>query len=163
ERSKLLRLAALDSVQWIDAGPGPLVPDNPRTRIFIGADALQKFPAPSPELLVPVAKGLTGRGVQVGIFDHGINAHEDFTGRLIVDDPRRSLHGTHLAGIIGGSGVLTARAGGRPFNARGMAPGAELLDIYQKPPHGLAGANTGVHWHYIAEYGMDVSNHSYAI
>jgi hypothetical protein len=43
----------------------------------------------------------------------------------------------------------------------GIAPRAEILDIPRMPPFGRNGANTATHLHYIREWKMDLSNHSY--
>lgn len=76
--------------------------------------------------------GYTGKNVMVAIMDTGIAPHMDFTNRVtgfydcingrpqIYDD---NGHGTHIAGILGGSGF----AGKGKYC--GMAPGCELLMI----------------------------------
>jgi serine protease AprX len=80
--------------------------------------------------------GLTGSGVGVAVIDSGIGAHPDVVNRL-----RMSLdftegdetvadgygHGTHIAGIIAGSGRGSRSADGSEYV--GMAPGAELLSL----------------------------------
>jgi serine protease AprX len=61
-------------------------------------------------------KGFTGKGIKVGIVDTGIDpTHPDFAGRVIalvnfVDDRTvndENGHGTHVAGIVGGSGAAS--------------------------------------------------------
>ncbi len=74
-------------------------------------------------------KGLTGKGVTVAVIDSGISPHQDFgdrikafrdftSGRTV---PRKEIdrtgHGTHVAGIIAGSGE----------SVKGIAPEAELV------------------------------------
>lgn len=75
---------------------------------------------------------LTGKGVVVAVLDSGIVRHRDFDNRLypMVDFVNRRKgwyddhsHGTHVAGIIGGSGRMS---GGRFC---GMAPGCRILPI----------------------------------
>lgn len=68
--------------------------------------------------------GSTGRGIRVGIVDTGIDSsHPDLVGRVLVTrdftgegDGDNHGHGTHVAGIIGGTG---AQSGGK---YRGVAP-----------------------------------------
>ena len=74
-------------------------------------------------------KKWTGKGIGVAVLDTGIFPHMDFDGRIAVFKDfisgRRSCyddngHGTHVAGILAGSG---AASGGKYC---GMAPGAHL-------------------------------------
>ena len=68
--------------------------------------------------------GYTGKGIRVGIVDTGIDPdHPDFAGRIAVSQDftgegarDNNGHGTHVAGIVGGSG---AQSGGK---YRGVAP-----------------------------------------
>lgn len=74
--------------------------------------------------------GLTGRGIGVAVLDTGIFLHEDFEHRVaaFVDivHRRRDLyddngHGTHISGIIGGSGQASDGM------YMGVAPGCHLI------------------------------------
>jgi hypothetical protein len=71
-------------------------------------------------LLSPTPYNLDGTGIRVGIWDEARvrSTHQELTGRVTVMDPTNSItnsvHATHVAGIIGASGV--------DINARGMAP-----------------------------------------
>lgn len=76
--------------------------------------------------------GLTGKGVGVAVLDTGLFPHRDFDNRITAfkdcvnhqscpyDD---CGHGTHICGIIGGSGLVSD---GR---YQGMAPGCDLIPI----------------------------------
>lgn len=77
--------------------------------------------------------GLTGKGIGVAVLDTGCFPHEDFDHRIAIfgDMLQRSNvrpyddngHGTHVCGIIGGSG----EASGGTF--RGIAPGCHLIPV----------------------------------
>lgn len=82
------------------------------------------------------ADGLTGTGVGVAVIDSGIDDHPDFFGRLIHPEGFPSLdtygHGTHVAGIIGGSGAGSNGA------YTGVAPGVQLFDLNITDEFGMA-------------------------
>lgn len=76
--------------------------------------------------------GLTGRGVGVAVLDTGLFPHRDFDNRItaFTDIVNRGTgpyddcgHGTHICGIIGGSGAFSD---GR---YQGMAPGCNLIAV----------------------------------
>ena len=90
----------------------------------------------------PVAwtSGWDGTGIGVAVIDSGIDSHPDllsaqgqsrvvyrksFIGGVQYDD---FGHGTHVAGIIAGSGA-TSNVPGSSHVLRGMAPNANLLDL----------------------------------
>lgn len=104
---------------------------------------------------------LDGSGVTVAVLDTGVDAaHPDLTVGIneaicltnTLDD--RIGHGTHVAGIIAGSGVASA---GR---YRGIAPGVELASlkvkasIHDRLDHVLAGVQRAV------DLGADIINYS---
>lgn len=83
--------------------------------------------------------GLTGQGVGVAVLDTGCYPHEDllnrisgfrdFVGKRIVGPYDDNGHGTHVCGIIGGSGI-GASYGRRPYGKyHGIAPGCRLIPV----------------------------------
>ena len=101
-----------------------------------------------------VPSDLTGRGVTVALLDSGVADHPDLRGKLLASvdfvgkpgvlqagDPFG--HGTHVAGIISGSG-----AGSDGLYA-GIAPGASLVSVrvLDEYGHGLtSGVIRGIEW-----------------
>lgn len=97
-------------------------------------------------------RGLTGRGVGVAVLDTGCFTHEDFDNRItaFIDIVRRkrvpyddNSHGSHICGIIGGSG----RASRGKY--RGIAPGCHLIPVKVLDRRGNGYASdvlTGLRW-----------------
>lgn len=101
-------------------------------------------------LLSPAARGLSGRGVVVGIGDNSevSTAHVDFTGRVVSRVPFPiSFHGIHVTGIVAGAGLLNPK-----YN--GMSPRATIVSQYLSDII----TNTPV---YVNDYNMIVTNNSY--
>lgn len=79
---------------------------------------------------LPIPQGVYGRGVTAAILDTGIANHPDFKDRILFfkdfvnkkqvlyDD---NGHGTHVAGILGGSGFLSRKS------CCGMAPAVQMV------------------------------------
>lgn len=88
--------------------------------------------------------GITGRGTAVVIFDTGIYKHMDFDNRIIAfkdfinnkiypyDD---NGHGTHIAGIIGGSGKLSKGL------YKGIAPECNIVAVKVLDKNGTGDIN----------------------
>lgn len=108
----------------------------------------------------------TGKRVGVAILDTGIYPHPDFDSRIVAfkdfvnhrqapyDD---NSHGTHVAGVIGGSGSLS------DGKYRGMAPGCHLISckVLDKKGNGsVVDVLTGLRWiqKHKDEYGIRIVN-----
>lgn len=158
----LKALAKEDSVQWIEAGPLPFLPENDVTSSAIKVDLIRGTGMPP----------LNGSGVRIGIFDYGIDQdHPDFGNRVTPDNPgapgaHSDGHGTAVAGTVAGSGLMSQQPNsfgcsqtGTPYQWIGMAPQALLIERPWSD-----GDFTAVHETLIASpQGMHLSNHSYTI
>ena len=157
--AKLSTLAAYDEVEWIEAGPMPLLPTNDNTRQNINVDAVQNAVINAGAGTI-VYNGLTGNGVTVGVCDTGVDAnHPDLN--VVADNAGQDCHGTHVAGIVAGSGAQSDQNdingnpnNGTPFQFRGMAPEAGIID--------WAGMNdAGRLLTAIQTHSLDIGNHSH--
>ena len=106
-------------------------------------------------------RGFTGRGIKVAVVDTGIDyEHPDFAGRILAytsfvggDGKDDHGHGTHVAGIIAGSGEAS---GGK---YRGVAPEALLLSAKVLRADGsgmMSDVMAGIEW--AVEQGAKVIN-----
>ncbi|HEY6213139.1 MAG TPA: S8 family serine peptidase, partial [Vicinamibacterales bacterium] len=102
--------------------------------------------APASTLLATLGVGgggPTGRGVGIGVIDSGIELNGDFAGVRFVDfTPLGSPnaydddgHGTHVSGLIAGSGALSNGSDGAPY--AGVAPKARLVCLKVLDAHGV--------------------------
>ena len=137
---RLAALAGLASVQELELSHARvLANDLSRARIAVAADSV------TPDNYL----GLTGSNVLVNVNDSGVDAtHPDLQGRVLCDLPISGVdtngHGTHVAGIIAGSGfesltVTNASGSIMPavgFQFRGQAPAAQLFAIAANPAPG---------------------------
>jgi serine protease AprX len=80
--------------------------------------------------------GVTGQGIGVAVLDSGISPHSALSNKVIASvsfvsgDPIVSDvygHGTHIAGIIAGSGAAATYV--TPLYTGGIAPGANLINV----------------------------------
>ena len=175
----LSALAGLPSVQRIELPhPRVLATDLSRARIAVAADSV------TPDNYL----GLTGSNVLVNVNDSGVDAtHPDLTNRVYSDLPASSAdtngHGTHVAGIIAGSGfesITVTNASGSvmpaaDFQFRGLAPAAQLFVMAADPNAGPSSSDAYLQetaartnalisnnsWHYGNDTGYDLAAASY--
>ncbi len=130
----LARLAGVQQVEFAHARV--MANDLSRAQVAVAADTT----APVNYL------GLTGTNVMVSVADSGVDTnHPDLQGRIFWDVPASGVdsngHGTHVAGIIAGSGLqsptVTQASGsampGTNLQFRGQAPAARVLAIAADP------------------------------
>ena len=101
------------------------------------AIAADQARAGAPGLLgIGAIPGVTGQGVGVAVIDSGISPHAALTGKvvanvsLVTGDPSTADaygHGTHIAGIIAGSGAAARNVTG--LYDGGVAPGVQLVNV----------------------------------
>lgn len=117
--AQLRQLSHADWVQFLEPSPPPpQTKNNAISAQVIGSNQLQADPF-----------SLTGRDVNIGIFDGGsVAAHTEFADRLTnVDRATVSFHSTHVAG--------TMVAAGNDPKLKGMAPAAKLFSwTFQNVP-----------------------------
>lgn len=112
---RVLDLARLDSVLWIEPGRWPTDSQNQKwAQPLTNVDKVQAAP-----------HGLTGSGITIGVWDEGLvrRDHVEFTGRVAIAKNQLATatdHATHVAGTIASSG--------RRFpETEGMAPAAGVV------------------------------------
>ncbi|HEU5071985.1 MAG TPA: S8 family serine peptidase [Verrucomicrobiae bacterium] len=127
----LVKLAQLPGVQIIErAAARVLANDLARVKLGVSTDTL------TPDNYY----GLTGTNVLVAMADSGVDiTHPDLVGRVITNSTLAGEdtegHGTHVAGIIAGSGAASGTIANVPpgsvagANYRGKAPGAKLFSM----------------------------------
>jgi len=150
--AKVWDAAGLDAVQWIEPALPPLAPQNDVVRASIGADVLQESPF-----------GLDGSAVKVMVYDagHVDGTHPDLAGRVTThDNANATQHATHVAGIVGGSGLASSGL------YRGMAPNVSIESFAFEPNvEGIALYNNpgDIERDYreaIEDVGVDLANNS---
>jgi subtilisin family serine protease len=126
------RRRATEFWTWLTAGASPALRAGV-DKVWLDGLATPALDVSVPQIGGPAAwqAGYTGRGVTVGILDTGVRAdHPDLAGKVVEardftgTEPAANDdlgHGTHVAGIIAGTG---AASGGR---YRGVAPDARLI------------------------------------
>jgi serine protease AprX len=113
------------------------LPVRPWMTVSNAASAADQVRAGSSGLLgIGAIPAVNGSGIGVAVIDSGVNPHPALKNRivanvsLVTDDPSyldAFGHGTHVAGIIAGSG--TAALGVTSLYTGGIAPGANIINV----------------------------------
>ena len=175
----LSALARLPAVQQIEL---------PHSRVFASDLSRARVAVAATSFTPGNYLGLTGTNVLVNVNDSGVDAtHPDLTNRVRSDFPISSTdtngHGTHVAGIIAGSGVesttvTNARGFIMPavaFQFRGFAPAAQLFVMAADPNAGPSSSDAYLQetaartnafisnnsWHYGNDTAYDLAAASY--
>lgn len=134
---KLLALASMPFIEFIDTPPPPPVELNEKSKAATKANVLQS-----------ADYGLTGEGVvmQISEFNSYPQGHLDFIDRSVLGQTQSfsNYHSTHVTGIAAGAGLIDERY-------KGYAPKARFFSVGPFTP---SEAN-------ILSYGIDLANHSY--
>ncbi len=163
DSSQISDLARDDQILWIEPHVNEHQPLNQEMRVAIRADRAQNADLDA----TPPTYALSGKGVTVAVFDTGIDDdHGDFTGRMLRNSGS-GTHGTHVGGILGGSGRLSSLYGngGSAYEWRGVAPSCKLAsfdisinhDDYQEAVdvHGAQLSNNSFVQALLCEYDAD--------
>jgi len=152
-KTQVTALTQQDAIRWLRPGPNPGLIINDSTRSDLFVDDVQNASISGSTITY---KGLDGSGVTVGVFDNGSDAtHPDLNPNMLTT-PGQNDHGTHVAGIIAGTGGLSSSAGGSAYQWRGMAPGAKLAGY-------ISGWDGSEMNEALNTYNIEVSNHSYVM
>src|SRR6266700_1510443 len=139
-------LARLPGVQLIESSqPRALANDLSRTVVGVSSDTIT----------TTNYLGLSGANILIAVNDSGVDAtHPDLVPRVLGDSPLSLIdsngHGTHVAGIIAGTGLqsstLTNVSGsimpGTNSQFRGMAPSARLFSLPAESTFGALVSDT---------------------
>ncbi|GIV76600.1 MAG: hypothetical protein KatS3mg050_0994 [Litorilinea sp.] len=111
--------------------------------------------------------GLTGQGVTIGHMERKpATAHLDLSGRVVIGayaHSDTSDHATHTAGIVMGNGNQSETNGGTPFQWRGHAPKARLVNESYGRNIGSGVAYADYFSDQILNYDAVASTHSYVM
>ncbi|MBY0504044.1 MAG: S8 family serine peptidase [Bryobacteraceae bacterium] len=136
--AQVKQLSQADWVQFLEPSPPPpRTKNNAISAKLIGGDLLQADPY-----------SLTGRDINIGIFDGGgIAQHIEFADRLTqVESSVVSAHSTHVAG--------TLVAAGRDPKLKGLAPAAKLFSwTFRNVPVKMERG--------VSDFGIAVANNSW--
>ncbi len=114
-KDKVREIVTLPFIEWAEYIDPPNIPENLLGRTLHRVSELQDG-----------VRGLTGEGLNVGIFDEVAGSHIDFwplSRKVNVDPNAAGSHGTHVSGTVAGGGNLDP-------NAKGMAPKAKIYSYY---------------------------------
>src|SRR5471030_292598 len=151
--AEIAELAADSSLDHLSGDP--LV----RTSMSVSnaATAADLTRAGAPGLLgIGAIPGVTGQGIGVAIVDSGISAHAALANKVVANvsfvtgDPSTADaygHGTHVAGIIAGSGAAARNVTGL-YNG-GVAPGVQLVNVRVLGAEGIGQTSdviAGIEW-----------------
>ena len=139
----LLKLAAEPFVEYLQPAPPKDKELNMNSRAGARAGKLNGSIANG-------GKGLLGEGVVIGVGDNAdLNYHIDFSRRLINHTwaPNNTIHGIHVAGTVGGAGIVYE-------GATGFAPKSRIINQLYSGIW-INAAN------YIEDYNMVITNNSY--
>src|SRR5208282_5872962 len=146
--SMLAELANDPNVKYITPDRTQKMATNPVTEEF--ATAVEENVAAS-------QYAFDGTGIGVAVIDSGIAAHPDlnnasgvsrvvYSQSFVVGDSTTSDkfgHGTHVAGLIGGTGASSGAANGYAATYAGMAPNVNLINLRVLDQNG-SGTDSGV-------------------
>ena len=145
-QERLTELASLSFIEWIEPAP-PAPQPLANTWTNWGRDAVKASILNAP--LSVGGRNLKGDGVVIGVGDNSDpHLHVDFTNRMI----NRAAtswqgHGAHVAGIVGGAGIINEIRSG--FAPKSKIIAQTFTGVFNNAPA------------YVSDYGMVITNNSY--
>src|SRR6202163_313379 len=132
--SMLAKLAADPNVAYI-------TPDRPVNMTW--TVPTEQFATAVESDMAAAQYALDGTGIGVAVIDSGISNHPDlndaygnsrvvYSQSFVAGDSTTAdlyAHGTHVAGLVGGTGASSGRANGYPATYGGMAPNVNLINL----------------------------------
>ncbi len=115
KKEQLFKLARKSWIAWIEPVEPPLEVKNIKGKTLHRSNVLNA------DFLG--ARHLTGKGVNIGVWDNTVKEHYDLHDRVTVLEGRENVinaHGLHVSGTLAGNGLLNP-------DAMGMAPEANLF------------------------------------
>ena len=143
-------LSAEPSVKWVSLNAGVVKSGRPGPKTVSQTNAGNAYlDSIRASALRQQQPDLNGSGITVAVVDSGISLRPELEGRLLADVLINSTastaedgygHGTHIAGIIGGTGFY-----------EGVAPGVNLINVKVSADNGggtIADVVAGLQWIY---------------
>jgi subtilisin family serine protease len=168
-RDALDGLVAEDSVRSIAQGPRPFSGLNNAARIATNVETVQGANLGTDP---PTYSGLSGKGISLALLDSGIDVdHDDFwdhdaLGHRTVSRVTHHTgtgvdrwHGTHVAGVMAGSGYQSLANGWTAYQLRGIASEATIVAFESAVVD--SGGQTATMYDAIVLSGAGASNNSY--
>lgn len=142
--SLLTKFTTLDWVKYVECSPPPYEFENYNSRALIKSNILHQQGIGK--------RGLSGKGLNVGIWDGNIYNHPDLGKRLHSQEAvKASEHGQHVSGTMAGAGLIDPYGKGMAFDA----------EVYA---YNFTGGFTPIEMlESVRKYGVTITQNSYGL